>query len=119
MAMSSVTSSDQHILSANARRNSDKPHVSIDLSRQRDEGNKPKAQSEDDWRLEIHSTSYKIDEPKTKADKPNSIRLFGLDLNHYSKTVQFCSLSLGIFSFYLLYGIAMEKIFRIPGMQKW
>ena len=118
MAKSSFTSSDQHVLSANARRNSDKPHVSIDLSRQNDEGNNPKAQSEDDWRLEIHSTSYKIDEPKTKADKPNSI-LFGLDLNHYSKPVQFCSLSLGIFFFYLLYGIAMEKIFRIPGMQRW
>ena len=116
LAMSSVKSSDQHLLLSNVRRNSDKSHISIDLARLDDEGSTPRAQSEDGWRLEIHNKSYNIDEPKTKDDKPNSIQLLGFDVNQYSKTLQFCSMSIGIFFFYLLYGIAMEKIFRIPGM---
>ena len=59
------------------------------------------------------------DDTKTKDDdkqeKLHSVPFLGMDLQTYSKTTQFCVLSFGIFFFYLLYGIAMEQIFRYPG----
>ena len=83
--------------STNCRRNSDKTsqHVSINI----DSTNKCDRETKDD-----------------KDEKPAPVPFLGMDLQHYSKTTQFCLLSVGIFFFYLLYGIAMEQIFRYPGM---
>ena len=52
---------------------------------------------------------------KSADQEPSSMIYFGDELQSFSKTSQFFILSLGIFFFAVLHGIAMEKIFRYPG----
>ena len=52
---------------------------------------------------------------KLADQEPSSMTFFGVELQCFSKTSQFFILSLGIFFFAVLHGIAMEKIFRYPG----
>ena len=94
-------------------RNCDKPYVSIDVEIHNDH----QIQSghyERDQRLAMGGSS--IDESKRKDVKTNHVSFLGFDLHHFSSTSQFCILSAGIFFFYLLYGITMEQIFRLPGL---
>ena len=51
----------------------------------------------------------------TKDKWPQEVLFLGFDLSSHSSTLQFCILSGGIFFFYLLYGISLEQIFRLPG----
>ena len=110
--MSSTTTT--HPSSTNSRRNSDKPHVSIDIGKHTD-GQEPSGHYQNEQRLPVDDGS--ADESKNKKDgKINSVSILGFDLESYSVSTQFCILSCGIFFFYLVYGITMEQIFRIPGM---
>ena len=110
--MSSTTST--HPISTNPRRNSDKSHVSIDIGNHTN-GLQSSVHYQGEQRLSIDGPPE--DESKNKKDeKINSVSFLGFDLEPYSISTQFCILSCGVFFFYLLYGIAMEQIFRIPGI---
>ena len=52
---------------------------------------------------------------KSATQEPSSMAFLGIDFESISKPSQFFILSLGIFFFAVLHGIAMEKIFRYPG----
>jgi hypothetical protein len=110
--MSSTTPT--HHSTTNSRRNSDKPHVSIDIGKHTD-GLQSNGHYPNEQRLSVDDGTD--DESKNKKDgKINSVSFLGFDLEPYSISTQFFVLSCGIFFFYLVYGIAMEQIFRIPGM---
>ena len=104
-----------HTSLTNSRRNSDKPHVSIDIEKYGDGHRSPGEHRKEERRVSVGSPD--IDVSKTKDGNPYHVPFLGFDLQKYSATVQFCILSCGIFFFYLLYGITMEQIFRIPGMR--
>ena len=109
--------------STNSRRNSDKTsqHVSINMAEQSGTGDRFGEGFDEKRRLTFGEDSTNKCDRETKDDKnekPTPVPFLGIDLQHYSKTTQFCVLSFGIFFFYLLYGIAMEQIFRYPGMLK-
>ena len=109
--------------STNSRRNSDKTsqHVSINMAEQSGTGDRFGEGFDEKRRLKFGEDSTNKCDRETKNDKdekPTPVPFLGIDLQHYSKATQFCVLSFGIFFFYLLYGIAMEQIFRYPGMLK-
>ena len=114
--MSSPTDFTQTNSLTNSRRNSDKPyhHVSIDVDKY-DDGHQRSGSFKQDLLLE-DCGDRSNDESKNKTGKTNSVAFLGFNLHSYSTASQFCILSFGIFFFYLLYGIAMEQIFRLPGM---
>ena len=90
-------------------RSGDKPYVSIEVER-------PNKHQIKEVNYEGSSKNVNsIDESKTKDGKINHVPFLGFNLYRLSTTAQFFILSSGIFFFYLLYGITMEQIFRLPG----
>ena len=109
-----------HSSLTSSRRNSEKTnqHVSIDIDSQSSSGNRFGEGFDEKRRLGFGEDSTNKCDKDTKDDKdgkPTPVPFLGIDLHYYSKATQFCVLSFGIFFFYLLYGIAMEQIFRYPG----
>ena len=102
--------------STSPRRSSEKSHqhVSIDMEKQSGAGNRF-GEGFDEKRRLVASDKTNESGSKSKDEKLAPVPFLGLDLQFYSITTQFCILSFGIFFFYLLYGIAMEQIFRYPG----
>ena len=102
--------------STSPRRSSEKSnqHVSIDMEKQAGAGNRF-GEGFDEKRRLVASDKTNESGSKSKDEKLAPVPFLGLDLQFYSITTQFCILSFGIFFFYLLYGIAMEQIFRYPG----
>ena len=64
------------------------------------------------------SWNHKIDHERDLKNEDNGsfLQKSGLDLKSYSIPIQFVVLSFGIFFFFLLYGISLEKIFSYPGI---
>ena len=115
------TTTVMHSSTTSSRRNSDNKsqHVSIDMEKQSGSGDRFGEGFDQKRRLTSIGDNTNKSDIKTKDDdkqeKLHSVPFLGMDLQTYSKTTQFCVLSFGIFFFYLLYGIAMEQIFRYPG----